>query len=83
MDQYFAYKNRLFDLDLNVILEGLSSSPLSLGQYFDNILIKILWANLRYANWYLIVGEPKSRIVQKHIFLHPKGIRLEFCILIV
>ena len=24
-------------LDLNVILEGLSSSPLSLGQYFDKI----------------------------------------------
>ena len=37
MDQYFAYKNRLCDLGLNVILEGLSSSPLSLGQYFDKI----------------------------------------------
>ena len=37
MDQYFAYKNRLCDLDLDVILEGLSSFPLSLGQYFDKI----------------------------------------------
>ena len=35
--QYFAYINILCDLDLNVILEGLSSSPLSLGQYFDKI----------------------------------------------
>ena len=30
-----------------------------------------------------IVGEPKSRIVQKHTFLHPRGIRLKFCIMIV
>ena len=37
MDQYFAYKNRLCALDLNVILEGLSFSPLSLGQYFGKI----------------------------------------------
>ena len=30
-----------------------------------------------------IVGEPKSRIVQTFFFLHPKGIRLKFCIVIV
>ena len=54
MDQYFAYKTRLCDLDLNVNLEGLSSSPLSFGQYFDKIQLEILWANLRYANWYLM-----------------------------
>ena len=30
-----------------------------------------------------VVREPKSPIVQKHTFLHPKGIQLEFCILIV
>ena len=30
-----------------------------------------------------IVGEPNLRIVQKHFFLHPRGIRLDFCILII
>ena len=30
-----------------------------------------------------IVGEPKWPIVQKRIFLHPKGIQLNFCISIV
>ena len=32
---------------------------------------------------HLIVGEPKSPIVQKHIFLHSKVVRLEFRILVV
>ena len=51
-------------------------------------LIRLLFSDSQNAAfellvWCMLVGEPKSRIVQKHTFLHPKGIRLEFCIPIV
>ena len=55
MDQYFAYKIDLCDLDLNVILEGLSSSPLSLGQYFDKILTRNLMGQFKICQWVLNV----------------------------
>ena len=49
---------------------------------FYEILLKCC-IHLDVCNAFIIVGEPKSHIVQKHTFLHPKGIRLKFCILIV
>ena len=55
MDQYFAYKIDLCDIDLNVILEGLRSSPLSLGQYFGKYLTRNLIGQFKICQWVLNV----------------------------
>ena len=62
---------------------------------FQNVVFMLILCNFQFFTphnfvsvWnpyeiLYIVGEPKWPIVQKRIFLHPKGIQLNFCILIV